>query len=363
MDNPNDVEFKVPPTYSTDPTKKNWFSSHMILGVAFLVVVIAAIVAGIYYWQTVRVIPSSVQVPIHKDETANWKVYTNAKFAYSFKYPANLYLEEDSDRVILKSSSFPTNQIYNGGGVAFEGVEGKDWVRGYIIGVTNEIKNPLLTSHEDVHVEKMNLGSLETYLITCDCVGPSEILIKNPSFDNSYLEIAYTDGLATQQDSQIANKLYHQILSTFKFTNQAICAQVITKAKNTKTGEVKDFPTPCDVPVGWQVTEQKVIQTQGTLAGHVSIGPICPVEQIDNPCQPTAEMYTAETISVYASDGKTRVAQKNLDAKGNYSMMLNSGDYMITVSPAGMRQSISNSATVLASKTTTLNFDIDTGIR
>ncbi len=31
-----------------------------------------------------------------------------------------------------------------------------------------------------------------------------------------------------------------------------MCAQVITSARNSKTGECKDFPTPCDVPEGWE---------------------------------------------------------------------------------------------------------------
>ncbi|MBI2597405.1 hypothetical protein HYW41_04570 [Candidatus Daviesbacteria bacterium] len=31
-----------------------------------------------------------------------------------------------------------------------------------------------------------------------------------------------------------------------------ICAQVITPAKNPKTGECKEFGTPCDVPEGWK---------------------------------------------------------------------------------------------------------------
>lgn len=30
-----------------------------------------------------------------------------------------------------------------------------------------------------------------------------------------------------------------------------VCIQVITSAKNPATGEIKDFPTPCDVPDGW----------------------------------------------------------------------------------------------------------------
>lgn len=30
------------------------------------------------------------------------------------------------------------------------------------------------------------------------------------------------------------------------------CIQVITPAKNPPTGECKEFPTPCDVPEGWE---------------------------------------------------------------------------------------------------------------
>ncbi len=32
----------------------------------------------------------------------------------------------------------------------------------------------------------------------------------------------------------------------------AACIQVITPARNIETGEVRDFPTPCDVPQGWE---------------------------------------------------------------------------------------------------------------
>ncbi len=33
------------------------------------------------------------------------------------------------------------------------------------------------------------------------------------------------------------------------------CIQVITPARNPKTGEVKEFPTPCDVPEGWETVD------------------------------------------------------------------------------------------------------------
>jgi hypothetical protein len=38
--------------------------------------------------------------------------------------------------------------------------------------------------------------------------------------------------------------------------NSAFCAQVITPAKNNLTGEIRNFPTPCDVPKDWQVVNQ-----------------------------------------------------------------------------------------------------------
>lgn len=35
-----------------------------------------------------------------------------------------------------------------------------------------------------------------------------------------------------------------------------VCIQVITPAKNLKTGECKDFPNPCDVPLGWEKVDK-----------------------------------------------------------------------------------------------------------
>lgn len=40
------------------------------------------------------------------------------------------------------------------------------------------------------------------------------------------------------------------------YNPQKICIQVITSAKNPSTEETKQFPTPCDVPVGWEVISE-----------------------------------------------------------------------------------------------------------
>ncbi len=43
-----------------------------------------------------------------------------------------------------------------------------------------------------------------------------------------------------------------------------ICIQVITPAKNEKTGECKEFPTPCDVPKGWENVNSCINQGSNT---------------------------------------------------------------------------------------------------
>lgn len=37
-----------------------------------------------------------------------------------------------------------------------------------------------------------------------------------------------------------------------EFPDRVACIQVITPARNPVTGEVIEFPTPCDVPPGWE---------------------------------------------------------------------------------------------------------------
>ena len=40
--------------------------------------------------------------------------------------------------------------------------------------------------------------------------------------------------------------------------NQEVCAQVITPARNPDTGDITEFPTPCDVPDGWELIQNDV---------------------------------------------------------------------------------------------------------
>ncbi len=104
-------------------------------------------------------------------------------------------------------------------------------------------------------------------------------------------------------------------------------------------------------------------KTSGYVAGHVSIGPICPVERVDSPCNVPPEVYTSRDVVVYEKNGVTIKTKIKLDAHGNYKISLGEGAYFVQISPAGFGPGEKKAVTVKAGKASTVDFDIDTGIR
>jgi hypothetical protein len=49
------------------------------------------------------------------------------------------------------------------------------------------------------------------------------------------------------------------------------CIQVITEARNPETGIITDFPTPCDVPEGWEIIEPPAIIYENASADMIEI--------------------------------------------------------------------------------------------
>jgi hypothetical protein len=104
----------------------------------------------------------------------------------------------------------------------------------------------------------------------------------------------------------------------------------------------------------------------GILTGKVTVGPLTPVERIDaTPPAPDPSVFTSRKILLYEADGKTPVEEIPIQAAGYY------GTYNITLKPGiyvpgyaymgGVR--LLPAVTIEAGKTTTLDVDIDTGIR
>jgi len=113
--------------------------------------------------------------------------------------------------------------------------------------------------------------------------------------------------------------------------------------------------------------EPTPVTQKGTLKGHMTIGPICPVERIDNPCLPTPEMYASKKIYIYKADmlSKLRVATITPDAKGNFSIVLPVGNYSANMDSmsVGSITGIPEIIKIVNGGVVVLDINVDTGIR
>lgn len=115
--------------------------------------------------------------------------------------------------------------------------------------------------------------------------------------------------------------------------------------------------------------QQNKIPEKGILEGKVTIGPLCAVERIppDPKCQPTEETYKAWPIAVYTFDRTIKVAQIEPNLNGTYKIEILVGNYIVD---SEKKQSfgiggknLPATISINSGKTTTLNIDIDTGLR
>ena len=109
-------------------------------------------------------------------------------------------------------------------------------------------------------------------------------------------------------------------------------------------------------------------QEAGFLEGKISIGPICPVETDppDPGCLPTAETYKAYPVAVWTADGERKIIQINPELDGSYRTDLEPGKYLIMLETNKNNIGGSNlpvEVIIISDNITTLNIDIDTGIR
>ena len=114
--------------------------------------------------------------------------------------------------------------------------------------------------------------------------------------------------------------------------------------------------------------DKKTPLNPGFLKGTISIGPICPVETIppSPACQPTAETYKAYPVGVYTPDGSRKIAQLYPSIDGSYIVELQPGNWLVVLEKAKYGPGGSNlpaEVAITAEDDTTLNIDIDTGIR
>ncbi|MCI0413744.1 hypothetical protein L0222_13205 [bacterium] len=106
-------------------------------------------------------------------------------------------------------------------------------------------------------------------------------------------------------------------------------------------------------------------ETVGYLQGQVTIGPLCPVETVDNPCLPDPSLFTSHKLLIFSADKKL-VKEVDIDGSGNYRTDLMPGTYTVDFKPRdiGIPGTFDPpKAEIRQGETTILNIHIDTGIR
>lgn len=107
----------------------------------------------------------------------------------------------------------------------------------------------------------------------------------------------------------------------------------------------------------------------GILTGKVTVGPLTPVERVDvTPPVPDPAVFTSRKLLLYEADGKRLIREIGIQAAGYhgvYNVTLKPGTYVLGYPPQGVGGARGLPATIYieAGKTTTLDVDIDTGIR
>jgi hypothetical protein len=97
------------------------------------------------------------------------------------------------------------------------------------------------------------------------------------------------------------------------------------------------------------------------IAGHVLIGPVCPVEQLNNPCPDKPYQVT---LSVLDANNRRTIVKFQTDASGNFHQALLPGRYILhPESPRVMPVAPEQTFSVLSGQFTQLTVTYDSGIR
>ncbi len=131
----------------------------------------------------------------------------------------------------------------------------------------------------------------------------------------------------------------------------------------TRNGFVFTLVSATETTAILKISAASSVATTGIVSGTVTIGPICPVESIDNPCVISPEVYTSRSVVIYGPTDSLRIKSQPLNPDGSYTLTLPIGAYWLQIEPAGIGPGEKKPVTVEANKTSTVEFDIDSGIR
>ncbi|KKR43085.1 hypothetical protein A2356_01960 [Candidatus Nomurabacteria bacterium RIFOXYB1_FULL_39_16] len=116
--------------------------------------------------------------------------------------------------------------------------------------------------------------------------------------------------------------------------------------------------------LGTESTESSIRLAAGYVAGHITFGPNCPgPEKEGEPCVTPPSAYWEREVVVYDSDKVSVNVKGKIDAEGNYKIALGPGNYFVQIVPAGIKAGEKVPVTIKSFETSTVDFNIDTGMR
>lgn len=214
-------------------------------------------------------------------DTSDWKTYRNEKYGFGIKYPPDLIkisdfgreglyknfdfsgsTRVDDNELCLQSSNIQNPRSHEGEPCTLsfisEPSDGKplfDWLLNkYSAQYFGSIQE--YTKQTGGQFTSSLINNLRWYGVsTQEGPGGSSVIFAT---NRNFVVSVNVSNLVDVGENIFENQYVSQILSTFKFIKPGskednVCIQVITPARNPQTGEIRDFPTPCDVPENWEI--------------------------------------------------------------------------------------------------------------
>ena len=156
----------------------------------------------------------------------------------------------------------------------------------------------------------------------------------------------------------------------FRLTALTLCVSFLAACAPTTAPlpTAVSTPTPLNTtaPTAPPTAAPATNSSVGYLAGNVTIGPLSPVERVGVPSPvPPPQVFTSRSINVFQIDGKTLVVNVKFNGDGTYRVALPPGNYVVAIARGGIDRArgLPQSITIESGVTTTLDINIDTGIR
>ncbi len=371
---------------------------YKILGYAFLVIVLAAIIWLTLLWQNKHV----ALAPTIQHEQNNFQTFTDPAGQFAVTYPKSDILIKPDDEggmgTYFSSHVKPDVEIHVPSTVFPNTNFGESYV---IIGSDPSIKNSAdckkfdngaaqlskTDKTEDINGIRFDKAEFngagagnfyETRLYRVFHAGTCfeiSLTLHTSNIAN------YPPGTVTQVNKGQAWSKLEDILNSFRFTgaSQSNQGNQSNNTQNTNSGnpqcggiagKVCITGNTC-VPDGSypDAGGTCVKLGNGVLKGHVDVGPLCPgpvsYDLLENRCFNTAD-YSQTQIIVATVGSKNVIQSANVDNSGDYSLSLAPGDYTVSYkSNYGINPTTSTGkqVTIKSGQLSTVNFTIDTGIR